>query len=261
MPSIDDRDSQGAQSNDHPFADRAVSTVIGVVLLVAITVILAAVIGAVVLEIGDEQESAPNVSFETSEERVYQVDDEGSMTLNITVVSLVHGGSDPIAYKNFHVKVDGLEMVMGTDEFDCEDDSCSGVHSDAPGYPVPDLRQTAGTNEQVSFEPGQDYNVITGNKSFSDEPPLKREWVGDYSQFRVLPNSNEGNCFIRFRTSKAAGSGDRTKFSPSSSLGQDQFVYDPLMSGQTVDAIWKASSGGKTQKLFGYTVQRDSETC
>ena len=44
--------------------DDAVSPVIGVILMVAITVILAAVIASFVLGLGDSQETAPNVSFE-----------------------------------------------------------------------------------------------------------------------------------------------------------------------------------------------------
>jgi flagellin-like protein len=44
--------------------DDAVSPVIGVILMVAITVILAAVIASFVLGLGNQQETAPNVSFE-----------------------------------------------------------------------------------------------------------------------------------------------------------------------------------------------------
>ncbi|WP_227133697.1 type IV pilin [Halorubellus salinus] len=49
------------------FADEdAVSPVIGVILMVAITVILAAVIGAFVLGIGGSQDQAPQASFQWS---------------------------------------------------------------------------------------------------------------------------------------------------------------------------------------------------
>ncbi|ELY42559.1 type IV pilin [Natronorubrum sulfidifaciens] len=44
--------------------ERAVSPVIGVILMVAITVILAAVIAAFVLDIGDLDDSAPNAQFD-----------------------------------------------------------------------------------------------------------------------------------------------------------------------------------------------------
>ncbi len=45
----------------------AVSPVIGVILMVAITVILAAVIGAFVLDLGGNQDSAPSATFEWEE--------------------------------------------------------------------------------------------------------------------------------------------------------------------------------------------------
>ena len=48
-----------SDSND----SRAVLPVIGVILMVAITVILAAVIGTFVLGLGDSVESAPQASF------------------------------------------------------------------------------------------------------------------------------------------------------------------------------------------------------
>lgn len=47
--------------------DRAVSPVIGVILMVAITVILAAVIGSFVLGIGGQQETAPQASITITE--------------------------------------------------------------------------------------------------------------------------------------------------------------------------------------------------
>ncbi|WP_017344406.1 type IV pilin [Halorubrum sp. T3] len=57
--------------------DRAVSPVIGVILMVAITVILAAVIGTFVLGLGDQLgDTAPQATF--------TIDDNSSQTINIT---------------------------------------------------------------------------------------------------------------------------------------------------------------------------------
>lgn len=47
--------------------DRAVSPVIGVILMVAITVILAAVIGAFVLGLGQESSAGPTAAFDLTE--------------------------------------------------------------------------------------------------------------------------------------------------------------------------------------------------
>ena len=66
--------------------DDAVSPVIGVILMVAITVILAAVIAAFVLDIGDTDDPAPNLVFDTE-----VVDDDNGDALEITITQ---GDSD-----------------------------------------------------------------------------------------------------------------------------------------------------------------------
>ena len=66
--------------------DRGVSPVIGVILMVAITVILAAVIGAFVLGLGDQaSNTAPQASFS------FDYDDDGDGNVTVT-----HEGGDTI---------------------------------------------------------------------------------------------------------------------------------------------------------------------
>jgi len=75
--------------------DEAVSPVIGVILMVAITVILAAVIGTFVLGQADQlNENAPSVSFEY----------EGSSGSQMTVV---HTGGDDFKPSNVEVQYEG----------------------------------------------------------------------------------------------------------------------------------------------------------
>ena len=82
-------------SNQSNAEDRAVSPVIGVILMVAITVILAAVIGTFVLGLGDQLgDTAPQASF--------TVEDVNSS--NITFVKT--GGQD-IDKSNLVLSVDG----------------------------------------------------------------------------------------------------------------------------------------------------------
>jgi flagellin-like protein len=71
--------------------DDAVSPVIGVILMVAITVILAAVIGTFVLGLGDQvQETAPNAQFSWDD---YNNPTDGDGTAQITVT---HDGGSSI---------------------------------------------------------------------------------------------------------------------------------------------------------------------
>ena len=73
--------------------DEAVSPVIGVILMVAITVILAAVIGAFVLNIGGNQEVAPSVSVD------FENTSDG--------VRVSHGGGDPVDPARLTLLVNG----------------------------------------------------------------------------------------------------------------------------------------------------------
>lgn len=75
---------------------RAVTPVIGIILVVAITVILAAVIGTFVIDTGNERTTtAPQVSFEFNY-------DDGGPTLNAT-----HASGNPIENPSARLSVSG----------------------------------------------------------------------------------------------------------------------------------------------------------
>lgn len=120
------RTSLGLFTSDH---DRGVSPVIGVVLMVAITVILAAVIGAFVLGMGGEQTESPQASFDIDIE-------DGSVTI-------AHKGGDAL-------KPATLDIVIGGDS-----------REDALSSPGDDETFTAG--EEIysgSAESGAEITVI-----------------------------------------------------------------------------------------------------
>jgi len=82
--------------------ERAVSPVIGVILMVAITVILAAVIGTFVLGLGDSVDSAPQASFNFD----YNNSAGGS-------VDVAHRGGDTIDLEDVSVQIDSDNSVEG----------------------------------------------------------------------------------------------------------------------------------------------------
>lgn len=84
--------------------ERAVSPVIGVVLMVAITVILAAVIAAFVMDMGDDMgQSAPSTNFDVeSEEDSY--------------VEIHHEGGDSFLVEDITVQTDSGEIYEGSDD-------------------------------------------------------------------------------------------------------------------------------------------------
>jgi flagellin-like protein len=89
------------------FSDNdAVSPVIGVILMVAITVILAAVIGTFVLGLGDQvSDSSPTASF-TFSQGTYTT--PGGSTA-YEAVEVTHDGGDSIDGSNINILVDGVE--------------------------------------------------------------------------------------------------------------------------------------------------------
>ena len=80
--------------------DRGVSPVIGVILMVAITVILAAVIGTFVLGLGDSLEQAPQATLnaeDASGDYISSVSDLGNESSNAFVISQDGGDAIPLA--------------------------------------------------------------------------------------------------------------------------------------------------------------------
>jgi len=91
---------------DTPDDERGVSPVIGVILMVAITVILAAVIGTFVLGLGDSVESAPQASFNF---------DYDSSNDNVTIT---HRGGDNINTNSTELRINGSAVSESGLELD-----------------------------------------------------------------------------------------------------------------------------------------------
>ncbi len=98
--------------------DRGVSPVIGVILMVAITVILAAVIGTFVLGLGDSLEQAPQAQL------------DAELTSSDTI-QISHNGGDALEDANVVLTVDGSED--------------SGVLNDGDQFTVGDTETTSNT--------------------------------------------------------------------------------------------------------------------
>jgi flagellin-like protein len=231
--------------------NRAVSPVIGVILMVAITVILAAVIGAFVLEIGDQQETAPNTSFDTAQQTVYHTA-KGEGQSNDTRVDISHAGGSTVDLSNVNIGVEGNTSVWGK----------ITVANVAGGErmltrPQPNILRTLGTNEQQVFRSGQTWetHIRSGTKmeakscgKWYDDPMLGDENVKgrttDSSYYFYRAKWNDYECaLIR---------GHQTDMG--STKGGAGIVHK-FETGDQVSVIWEASSGGKTQTLFKYTVQ------
>ena len=128
--------------------DRGVSPVIGVILMVAITVILAAVIGAFVLGLGDQaSNTAPQASFS------FDYDDEAPGEVIVT-----HEGGDTIPDGELNVSVSG-DGANGEVEWD--GDASAGTSQNITGgtAQVPDDFEE-GDTVRVVWTSGDSSNVL-----------------------------------------------------------------------------------------------------
>ena len=106
--------------------DRGVSPVIGVILMVAITVILAAVIAAFVLGLGDTNSSTPNVTWEydyNQSNNVTEVQMTGGDSFDPARVTVVGDVTDQSASEN--ITTDGAQLTAA-DEFNPGDSFTAG---------------------------------------------------------------------------------------------------------------------------------------
>jgi flagellin-like protein len=116
--------------------DEAVSPVIGVILMVAITVILAAVIGTFVLGLGDQvSNTSPSASFTfdyDSSSQVLTITHDGGDQLNEANVGIVGGDSD----------ISSTDWTGDSDASNPDDDFGAGTTLDYPAAPGDTVRVT-----------------------------------------------------------------------------------------------------------------------
>lgn len=154
--------------------DEAVSPVIGVILMVAITVILAAVIGTFVLGLGDQvQETAPNAQL-TTEQQTETVTDFDSIDEDLKTVDIVHQGGDTLQQPNIDVTVNG-----------------------ATAWDVDSQQYTAIWEGTGDVNAGDDVRVVVYNNSASDTDDYRHtDSLGKLQQddtIRVTWSNDDGS--------------------------------------------------------------------
>ena len=129
--------------------ERAVSPVIGVILMVAITVILAAVIAAFVLDMGDElDDNSPSAQMSLDTESSYN-DSDASQN---TVATISHDGGDKINTNEIVVQID-----HGSDSYELDSDN---------GFE--DTSYEIGLSADEEFTVGDSVELTDGDSSGSD---------------------------------------------------------------------------------------------
>jgi len=119
--------------------DDAVSPVIGVILMVAITVILAAVIASFVLGLGN---SATNTNPQASFSFEYEQVDENPDSDNWGLVTVSHDGGDTISDNELYMRGAGF--------------NASGANSGGTNFPLGDSSTNDGVSTYVEKETGNE---------------------------------------------------------------------------------------------------------
>ncbi|AUG46657.1 type IV pilin [Haloarcula taiwanensis] len=127
--------------------DDAVSPVIGVILMVAITVILAAVIASFVLGLGDQaQQATPQASFSWE----YEAGEAESGTAD-GLVTVTHDGGDSIEVSSLYIR-GTFGSNSGT--------SSNGDWTSHESYTSSGSDVTAGSNVEADVDSNYDLRVI-----------------------------------------------------------------------------------------------------
>ena len=152
--------------------DDAVSPVIGVILMVAITVILAAVIGTFVLGLGDQvSDSAPQASFNYD-------------FANGTAVSITHDGGDAVSDSSLSVIVQGETVYEGAGNTNSSSDTSGG---DMSGTPIPNCADSTFGQNGASDGWGSD---VTAGSALDLQSATSGDCNGE--DIRVVWSSSSG---------------------------------------------------------------------
>ena len=133
--------------------ERAVSPVIGVILMVAITVILAAVIGAFVLQLGDSvSQTAPQASIGVD-----------SISADDNQIVLRHSGGDTIEWADTDLIVANANSSQNDLRWNAPgDEALSPAGSATVNTTAPDLRTNSTNNLPTTS--GGSYNLAEGDR-------------------------------------------------------------------------------------------------
>jgi FlaG/FlaF family flagellin (archaellin) len=229
--------------------------------MVAITVILAAVIGAFVLEIGDRQETAPNTSFE-SNQRAVTLFVSGEARLNYSAVGFTHAGGSVVDRESIQTKVDGNSST-----YDWHVSGASGGSS-TKNLVVPSTATLTGESDVLvakgdtfPTEEGYPYGEeLTSGGGITVRSYGAVSYTALYGCLYDNKGSDDKIIVEGFTSTDFDEAGYDTRPGNDDVCAHDDGSkpwerMDLLGGGEDVTLVWEASSGGKTQTLFRYTVQ------
>lgn len=148
------------------YDDDAVSPVIGVILMVAITVILAAVIATFVLGLGDSvSNNAPQASFSFDYDSTVGPNDHDA-------VNVTHDGGDDLALSELQITIGGTDTLQDSgDEYLDDDNFYQTTEDDGSGD---NAGASVPSNDPMTA--GETYTIVEENGDISDGQTVRVIW-------------------------------------------------------------------------------------
>ncbi|WP_434803490.1 type IV pilin [Natranaeroarchaeum aerophilus] len=171
--------------------ENAVSPVIGVILMVAITVILAAVIGAFVIGIGDDQSTVPQASwdFSQSTEEFDTIDDNADPSV-ATVVEVTHQSGSSIDHNNLEVTVNGDEAFEIRDE--ATPGNADAIFDDGGQVSAGNSATIAASGDIDPAGGSGDEVTIANDADFTIDNPTDASELSSGDTIRIVWESDDG---------------------------------------------------------------------
>lgn len=219
------------RSTEEPDADaRAVSPVVGVVLLVAVTVVMAGTVGAFLFMLGDTSEPPPTASL-TPEQTEEFVIATGGLNRSFTAVTITHRGGDSIQHDRVEVLVNG-EPAYG---INASDDPCAAAGPNGWVAGANCARTLWNTSKRVTV--GDSITVVHKNSSAT------ADGVGytapDQDVFPGVSDDVDGSLYVQ----------NRDPF-----FAKVDGTAIQLTTGDTVEVVWTRESEDGGVVLLEYTV-------
>jgi FlaG/FlaF family flagellin (archaellin)/tRNA A-37 threonylcarbamoyl transferase component Bud32 len=202
--------------------------VIGVIVIVSVTVIAAAVIGGFVSQMDDQRENAPDTSFDSNQTtKLYW----GTNKANLTTINISHTGGEVVDVAQTDIVIEGNSSAWGLQKARTSADPQNWDYV----RPQPDVRKTLGTNEPAEFTAGETWSVY-GYEGLADEHVEDENYFGAYFDG---DRDGEGEMQIKSGVYK---------------------ITQDLDGRESVNVVWRAESGEETQLLYRYVVGVGPET-
>lgn len=210
---------------------RGVSPVIAVILLVAITVVLAGTVGAFLFGIGDTSEPPPTASLTAEQTQAYVIA-TGGLNRSFTAVTITHRGGDSFAHDRVRVLVNG-EPAYG---INATGDACERAGPE--GWDTGANCARSLWNDSETVRVGDSITVVHKNTSYTAEGVGYTAPDQDYDP--AIPDDVDGSLYVQNRDPFFAGV-DGTPIQ--------------LTAGDTVQVVWEREGDGSGVVLVEYTVQ------